>query len=150
MHPYLPKTYDGLPTASQNSYGNTINPIAATELSGYSKSQTVAMQTNAALQWDLPWVKGLSLKVMGAYDRSSTTSKILSTPYFLMLASTPNSTSSDITYSKASDPRNNANVTTGKKTNNLTEGFSQWRRITSQASISYKNTFAEKHKVCWR
>jgi len=84
---------------------------------------------------------------MGAYDRSSTTSKILSTPYFLMLASTPNSTSQDITYSKASDPRNNANVTTGKKTNNLTEGFSQWRRITSQASISYKNTFAEKHKV---
>lgn len=74
-HPYLPKTYDGLPTASQNNYGNTINPIAATELSGYSKSQTVAVQTNAALQWDLPWVKGLSLKVMGAYDRSSTTSK---------------------------------------------------------------------------
>ncbi len=146
-HPYLPKTYDGLPTASQNNYGNTINPIAATELSGYSKSQTVAVQTNAALQWDLPWVKGLSLKVMGAYDRSSTTSKILSTPYFLMLASTPNSTSQDITYSKASDPRNDANVTTGKKTNNLTEGFSQWRRITSQASISYKNTFAEKHKV---
>ena len=116
-------------------------------MSGYSKSQTVSVQTNAALQWDLPWVKGLRLKVMGAYDRSTTTSKILSTPYFVMLASTPNSTSSEITYSKASDPRNNANVATGKKTNNLTEGFTQWRRITSQASISYTNTFAEKHKV---
>ena len=146
-HPYLPKEYEGVPTASQNDYGNTINPIAATELSGYSKSQTVSVQTNAALQWDLPWVKGLRLKVMGAYDRSTTTSKILSTPYFVMLASTPNSTSSEITYSKASDPRNNANVATGKKTNNLTEGFTQWRRITSQASISYTNTFAEKHKV---
>ena len=125
-HPYLPKEYEGVPTASQNDYGNTINPIAATELSGYSKSQTVSVQTNAALQWDLPWVKGLRLKVMGAYDRSTTTSKILSTPYFVMLASTPNSTSSEITYSKASDPRNNANVATGKKTNNLTEGFTQW------------------------
>lgn len=146
-HPYLPKTYEGMPTASQNNYGNTINPIAATELSGYSKSQTIAVQTNAALQWDLPWVEGLSLKVMGAYDRSATTSKILSTPYFVMLASLPNSTTSEITYSKASDPRNNANVSTGKKTNNLTEGYTQWRRITSQASINYSNTFAEKHKV---
>lgn len=146
-HPYLPKTYEGMPTASQNNAGNTINPIAATELSGHSKSQTIAVQTNAALQWDLPWVEGLSLKVMGAYDRSATTSKILSTPYFVMLASLPNSTTSEITYSKASDPRNNANVSTGKKTNNLTEGYTQWRRITSQASINYSNTFAEKHKV---
>ena len=146
-HPYLPLTYDGLPAASQNNYGNTINPVAATELSGYSKSQTVAIQTNAALQWDLPWVKGLRLKVMGSYDRSATTSKILSTPYFVMAASVPNADTQDITYRKASDPRNNANVSTGKKTNNLTEGYTQWRRITSQASISYDNTFAEKHNV---
>lgn len=146
-HPYLPLTYDGLPAASQNNYGNTINPVAATELSGYSKSQTVAVQTNASLQWDLPWVKGLRLKVMGSYDRSATTSKILSTPYFVMLASIPNADTQDITYRKASDPRNNANVSTGKKTNNLTEGYTQWRRITSQASIGYDNTFAEKHSV---
>ena len=53
----------------------------------------------------------------------------------------------EITYKMASDPRNNANVETGKKTNNLTEGYTQWRRITSQASISYENTFAEKHNV---
>lgn len=146
-HPYLPTTYEGMPTASVNDYGNTINPVAATELSGYSKSQTIAIQTNAALQWDLPWVKGLSLKVLGSYDRSATTSKILSTPYFLMAASIPNADTQEITYREASDPRNNANVSTGKKTNNLTEGYSQWRRITSQASISYTNTFAEKHNV---
>ena len=146
-HPYLPTTYDGLPTASLNNYGNTINPVAATELSGYSKSQTVAVQTNASLQWDLPWVKGLRMKFVGSYDRSATTSKILATPYFLMAASLPNGDNQEITYRKASDPRNNADVSTGKKTNNLTEGYSQWRRITSQASLSYENTFAEKHNV---
>ncbi|MDE7450802.1 MAG: TonB-dependent receptor plug domain-containing protein, partial [Alistipes sp.] len=64
-HPYLPMTYNGLPTASVNNYSNAINPVAATELSGYSKSQSIGIQTNAALQWDLPWVEGLSLKVMG-------------------------------------------------------------------------------------
>ncbi|MEG1885037.1 MAG: TonB-dependent receptor [Alistipes sp.] len=139
-HPYLPMVYNGMPTASVNSYGNTINPVAATEQSGYSKSQTISLQTNAALQWDLPWVKGLSVKVMGSYDRSATSSKILSIPYNVMLASIPNSTTSDITYAKALDPR-------GSKTTNLSEGYNQWRRITSQASISYKNTFAEKHTL---
>lgn len=146
-HPYLPMTYDGLPAASQNNYSNAINPVAARDLSGYSKSQTVAVQTNASLEWDLPWVKGLKLKVMGSYDRSATTSKILSTPYFVMLAQPLTADQTEITYKMASDPRNNANVETGKKTNNLTEGYTQWRRITSQASISYENTFAEKHNV---
>lgn len=146
-HPYLPMTYDGLPAASRNNYSNAINPVAARDLSGYSKSQTVAVQTNASLEWDLPWVKGLKLKVMGSYDRSATTSKILSTPYFVMLAQPLTADQTEITYKMASDPRNNANVETGKKTNNLTEGYTQWRRITSQASISYENTFAEKHNV---
>lgn len=146
-HPYLPMTYGGLPAASQNNYSNAINPVAARDLSGYSKSQTVAVQTNASLEWDLPWVKGLKLKVMGSYDRSATTSKILSTPYFVMLAQPLTADQTEITYKMASDPRNNANVETGKKTNNLTEGYTQWRRITSQASISYENTFAEKHNV---
>lgn len=142
-HPYLPKTYQGMPTASQNQYGNNINPIAATEQSGYNKSQTLAIQTNAALRWDLPWVKGLSLRVMGSYDRSATTSKILSKPYYLMVATAPNSTSTEIAYSKQADPRYSMSA----PTTNLTEGYTQWRRITSQASISYANTFAEKHKV---
>lgn len=146
-HPYLPMTYEGMPTASMNNYSNTINPVAATELSGYSKSQSIGVQTNASLQWDIPWVKGLSLKVLGSYDRSITTSKILATPYFVMAASIPNADTKDITYRMASDPRNNANVSSGKKTNNLTEGFSQGARITSQTSISYNNTFAEKHRL---
>lgn len=146
-HPYLPMTYEGMPAASVNDYGNTINPVAATELSGYSKSQSIGIQTNAALQWDLPWVEGLSLKVMGSYDRSATTSKILSTAYFVMLANIPNADTHDITYVKTSDPRKNADVASGKMKNNLTEGYTQWRRITSQASIAYDRTFAEKHKV---
>ncbi len=140
-HPYLPMTYEGMPTASANKNNDPLNPVAATELSGYVKSQNIGIQTNAALQWDLPWVEGLSLKVMGSYDRSSTTSKNLSSRYYLMLASTPNADTQEITYRKASDPRKEL------KTNNLTEGYSQGRRITSQASISYERIFAEKHHV---
>lgn len=147
MHPYLPETWEGLHTATRNAAGNTINPTAATELSGTNKSQTVAIQTNAALKWELPWVKGLSLGLKGSYDRSGTSAKNLSTAYFLNAADMPNSTTSQIGYKKASDPRNGANLATGKKLNNLTESYSQWTNITSQINLNYTNTFAEKHAV---
>lgn len=129
-HPYIPMEYEGMPTASLNGYQNTINPVAATELSGRNKSQTIALQTNAALQWDLPWVPGLSVKAMGSYDRSATTAKNLSTPYYVMLAATPDSNTDHITYKKALDARNTPSV-------GLTEGYTQWQRITSQLSLNY-------------
>lgn len=138
-HPYIPMEYNGMPTASKNAYGNVINPVAAVNNSGYSKAQTVSIQTNAALQWNIPWVKGLSAKVMGSYDRSATTGKRVSSPYYLMVAAVPNSTTDHITYSKAVDPRNE--VQTG-----LGESYSQWRRITSQASLNY-NFEINGHKV---
>lgn len=129
-HPYIPMEYNGMPTASLNGYQNAINPVAATELSGQNKSQTIALQTNAALKWDLPWVAGLSIKAMGSYDRSATTAKNFSTPYRLMVATIPNSTTDHITYNEAVDARN-------VNDNRLTEGYTQWRRITSQLSLNY-------------
>ena len=56
-HPYLPKTYDGLPTASQNNLREYDQSDCRYRTVGLFESQTVAVQTNAALQWDLPWVR---------------------------------------------------------------------------------------------
>lgn len=138
-HPYLPTEIDGVPVASRNAYNNAINPIAASKLSGKHKSVTTAIQTNVSLQWDLPWVKGLNLKLTGAYDHSGTVSKNFSTPYNVLLETVPNSTTTDITYGLTTDARNQVDRTLG-------EGYSQWRRIVSQSSVNYANIFG-KHSV---
>ena len=138
--PFIPKELDGLPTGSVNGWGNVVSPIAGTEQSGFNKSQTVAIQTNAALEWELPWVKGLKLKAMGSYDRSTTTSKILATPFDVMAVVRPNSSTDQLQYNRVVDMRSSSSIT-------LTEGLSQWRRITSQVSAAYANTFCEKHHI---
>ncbi|MCS2764073.1 hypothetical protein NXV13_30175 [Bacteroides ovatus] len=39
------------------------------------------LQTNISLQYNVPWVKGLSVKVTGAYDYTTSHNKNLNTPY---------------------------------------------------------------------
>jgi TonB-dependent outer membrane receptor, SusC/RagA subfamily, signature region len=82
--PYLPMTYDGLPVASKNSYGQGSSPIAAVEESGYNKNQGYDLQTNLELEYKIPSIIGLTAKVVGSYDHGYSTSKILATPYYVM------------------------------------------------------------------
>ncbi len=138
-HPYLPMEIDGIPVASRNAYNNAINPVAAAKLSGKHKSISNAIQTNITLKWDLPWIEGLNMKFTGGYDHTGTWSKNFSTPYNVLLATTPNSTTTEISYTLAKDARNQVDRTLG-------EGYSQWSRLVSQSSINYANIFG-KHNI---
>ncbi len=140
-HPYLPKMYDGLPVASPATVlGQPVNPLAAVEKSGYYKNPAAFLQTTATLEWSVPWIKGLTLKASGAYDKTYSTTKIFSTPYYVMLASLPTSTNPDISYTKVLDVRNTSYNTLG-------EGLFTSTQMVGTGSIGYVNTFADKHSV---
>lgn len=135
-HPYLPMEMNGLPVASAHHPVNNqpVNPIAATERSGLFKNNSTDIQSNLALKWDIPWVDGLSLKVVGGYDCSFTFAKNFSTPYKVMRENYMLGT-----YTEMLDARN-------YKDPRLTEASTRWNKINSQASINYENTFG-KHSV---
>lgn len=131
-HPYVPQEYNGalVSTRTASSY---VNPIAASDLTGYSNVKTNIVQTNLALNYNVPFVKGLSVKFMTAYDISYQTSKSFSTPYYTNVATAPTSTSGDISYAYTYDAR-------GTNTS-LVEGLSHYTHLTTNASIKYENKF---------
>lgn len=139
MHPYLPEKYNGLYTAAPaKNTGLAQSPLAAIYESGYKKTKTVDIQSLISLQYDLPWVKGLSLKATGSYDYSTSHNKNLDTPYEVNAIKLPDSTQ-DLTYTVTADPRGNAYIKLG-------EGYTGSQQIVGQASISYNNKF-DLHNV---
>lgn len=131
-HPYVPKEINGVPVSTRTA-SSYVNPLAASDLTGYSKVKTNVIQTNAALNYNVPFVKGLSLKFMTAYDISYQTSKAFSTPYYTNVATAPTSTSGDISYTYTYDAR-------GTNTS-LVEGLSHYTNLTTNTSIKYENKF---------
>jgi len=131
-HPYVPQEYNGalVSTRTASSY---VNPLAASDLTGYSNVKTNVVQTNLALNYNVPFVKGLSVKFMTAYDISYQTSKSFSTPYYTNVATAPTSTSGDISYAYTYDAR-------GTNTS-LVEGLSHYAHLTTNTSIKYENKF---------
>lgn len=140
-HPYLPETYDGLPTASINIHGMAYNPIAASTLSGRYKTNSSNVQTNISLKWDVPWIKGLTASVTGAYDKAVTISKNLSTPYYLMAESVPSKIGNGTLYyaGKKVDPRSST-------ANKLAEGAGVSNSMTGQAALNFE-TVLGKHDI---
>ena len=146
MHPYLPERYNGLYTATPKK--NTSlpqSPLAAIYESGYKKTRGMDISANMALSYDLPWVKGLQLKVSGAFDYGASMNKNLNTPYYVQQMSmgawdADEGKYAETTWKEVADPRG-----TGSGVN-LGEGTSYYQRLTGQASISYANTFG-KHNV---
>ena len=136
-HPYAVEEYDGIPVSTRTA-SSYVNPLAASSLTGYSRVKTNVLQTNLALNYRVPAIKGLSLKFATAYDISYQTSKSFSTPYYTNVATAPSSQSGDISYSYAYDARG--------KTASLTEGLSHYSHLTTNTSINYKNHFG-KHNV---
>ena len=88
-HPYLPKTYQGLPTATPNNIGQGSSPIAAVEESGYNRNDGYEVQTNLELEYKVPGLEGLTARLVGSFDHGYSMSKILATPFYVMLASLP-------------------------------------------------------------
>ncbi len=133
MHPYLPEKYEGLYTSIQKK--NTSlpqSPLAAIYESGYKKTRSMDASANVALSYDVPWVKGLQLKVSGSFDYSTSYNKNLNTPYYLMNYNAG-------TWSKMSDPRGVGNGI------ELGEGSTYSQSLIGQGSISYTNSFGKNN-----
>ncbi len=139
--PYAPETmdYDGrtyyvsTPTAS-----SPVNPLAAVNESGYSKSHRSYIQTNFSLKYDAPWLKGLSFKFQGAYDLTYNFSKTLSIPFKAMIMQLPTAASTNLTYYLGTDAAGN--------NTSLGEAASRGYDFTTQTSATYENIFG-KHNV---
>lgn len=141
--PYVPlyvEDEDGkkYPTAIPTN-GSPVTPMASRDQSGYSRSKTTYVQTNFALQYDAPWLKGLNVKFQGAYDAAFTTVKSLRTPMEVMLLTLPNKTTKALTYKKGY-------YSVIGDTPILSESASNYSVFTTQSSISYNNMFG-KHSL---
>lgn len=138
-HPYLPEYHNGLYAGSLTLHGESYNPIAAINESGSYKTLNTNIQTNLSLKWDIPWVKGLSATATGAFDKTETTAKDLSTPYYMSTEILPSQLGNGTLYytsGKTTDPRQNT-------ANKLHESYSNWQELTGQASLNYENTFGK-------
>ncbi|WP_423128927.1 SusC/RagA family TonB-linked outer membrane protein [Gaoshiqia sp. Z1-71] len=136
-HPYVVEEINGVPVSTRTA-SSYVSPLAASELTGYSRVKTHVLQTNIALNYRVPSVKGLSFKFVTAYDISYQTSKSFSTPYYTYVANTPTSTTNDISYTYTYDARGT--------TASLVEGASHYTHLTTNSSIKYENQFGA-HKI---
>lgn len=128
--PFVPKYYEGLPVSTRTS-SSFVNPLAASSETGYNRVKTNNIQTNIALKYNMPFLKGLSAKFAVAYDYSDQMTKGFSTPYYTYVATVPSSTNPDISYAKSYDARgNNAS---------LTEGLAHSYSLTTNTSLYYTN-----------
>lgn len=139
--PYVPTTmekdgktyYVSTPTAS-----SPVNPMAAIHESGYTNSHRSYIQTNFSLNYDAPWLPGLSFKVMGAYDLTYNFSKSLSIPFKAMVMNLPNAATTELTYYLGNDAAGN--------NTSLNEYGSRAFDFTSQTSVNYDKVFG-KHAI---
>jgi len=134
-HPYInPISPDGKYLASSLLTGN--NPMAARDLSGFNNTDNTGLQTSLSTKYDAPFLKGLSFKFVGSYDRNYYHSKSFYTPYTVWAV---NPTSSSTSLSEVNAPYGTVAL--------LSEGYSQATRWTTQQFVTYQNTFNKKHAV---
>lgn len=136
-HPYVVEEIDGVPVSTRTA-SSYVSPLAASELTGYSKVRTNVLQTNIALNYRVPFIEGLSMKFATAYDVSYQTSKSFSTPYYTWVATAPTSTAGDIRYNYTYDARGT--------TASLVEGSSHYTHLTTNTSMRYEKQFGA-HKI---
>ncbi len=139
MHPYLPKTYQGLPTAVTYNV-NYVSPIAAVEQSGYNRNDGYEVQTNIELEYKSSALKGLTARVAGSYDHGYSISKILATPFYVMHASLPTDGSTKLDYTKMVDVR-------GNTYNTLAEGIYSGTSLLGNAQVQYVTKIGEDHDL---
>ena len=85
MYPFLPEKYGNYYTgAIANNQVFPNSPLAALELSGNKKTNSFNGILSGGLIWEIPWVKGLKLKVNGSYDYLNSYNKNLDTTYYVL------------------------------------------------------------------
>lgn len=127
-----PMTPDGVYIGYQN-------PLAARNASGFQEKNRSFVQTGVTLQYNVPFIKGLTAKAMGSYDFQNTLQKKLLLPCDQV---TPKYSSADETLTLT--PGNSPHLASG--VNQLTESHQLFSRYTFTAQLNYQNTF-DLHEV---
>ena len=127
-----PMTPDGVYIGYQN-------PLVARDASGFQEKNRSFVQTGVTLQYNVPFVKGLTAKAMGSYDFQNTLQKKLLLPCDQV---TPKYSGADETLTLT--PGNSPHLASG--VNQLTESHQLFSRYTFTAQLNYQNTF-DIHEV---
>jgi TonB-linked SusC/RagA family outer membrane protein len=131
--PFVPMEWNGLPVATPTA-SSIVSPLAsASEDAGYRTDKSNILQTNIALNYEAPWIKGLSAKFAVSYDYTDGLSKQFTIPYNVYRAVLPSGPDGDIAYSKTQFP------TPGDAA--LTEGATRSTTLTTNTSLRYENKF---------
>ncbi|PRY51470.1 TonB-linked SusC/RagA family outer membrane protein [Arcticibacter pallidicorallinus] len=120
---------NGLPTA-YNSNAGYVNPLASVMQSGYQHGETNVFQTTLTFNVKVPWVEGLSGKLLTSYDKNATENKGWTTPYQLMGVGRGQTTGD---YTLIASPP-------GITVNTLRQSYSQNNRVSMQPSLTYNKT----------
>ncbi len=139
--PYIPKKItadDGKEHyTSTRTASSPVSPLAAIYESGYNRPKNTTIQTNFSLNYDAPWLKGLSLKFMGAYDKFFQFNKVLLVPFKTMMGNLPTSSTESISYTTF---LNNSGNTS------LSESAYSSTSVVTQSSLTFDRQF-NKHKI---
>ena len=127
------------PQTPDGTYIGYQNPLVARDESGFQEKNRSFVQTGLTLQYNVPFVKGLTAKAMGSYDFQNTLSKKLLLPCTQV---TPKYSSLDeeLTLTAGNSPHLASGV------NQLTESHQLFSRYTFTAQLNYQNTF-DLHEV---
>lgn len=115
------------------SVGDMTNPVHNSYIdnAGYDNRDRREFNSVISLEWKLPWIKGLSLKGMLAYDYKNTEWK------------TWRKELTEYTYNGETDSYVGKTVNTA----NLNNKQTNYSKPTLQLSATYSNKFAEKHQL---
>ncbi len=135
MMPITPTEYDGLPVAANIDESAKFNPMAFNSLTGYNNSVMNIVTSSLTLAWDVPWIKGLNLKLKTSYDKDYTTAKSWR-EQFKMNSYNARTEQYEIVEANHGDPKEPV----------LANNNSQAQRLTVQPSITYAKSFG-KHDL---
>ena len=112
-----------------------LNPVALMErdITGFSESNTRTLNSTVQLEYDVPFLEGLSLKGVASYDAVNFQNKSVSPPFFLY------------TYDEENDAYDPIKQRDG--TANITNANSNSDAITLQGFINYDRTFNDAHNI---
>jgi len=131
--PFTPIEWDGLPVATPTA-SSIVSPLASSSFdAGYRKDKSNILQTSIALNYNVPFLKGLSARFMVSYDYTDAMAKQYTIPYYVYKANLPSSPDGDISYTKTQFP------SAGDA--GLTEGATRNTTLTTNTSLKYDNQF---------
>ncbi|MEO5564582.1 MAG: TonB-dependent receptor [Chitinophagaceae bacterium] len=126
--PTIPAEYPGVGYAQVGSYVNTLR--AVDPAAGYDNSENNTILTSIQIEQQIPWVKGLSVKGVMAYDKRMNYGKRWSDNVYVY---TKNPTTGNFDRSTYNNP-------------SLNENYFQQYQTELQAHLNYSNRFG-KHGV---